>query len=271
MRTLAAIWVLAAGCGRIGFESHVDPTGDGARDQVGPSADADLAPLLVGCQLGLAMNEASWTAGLVDRCGGDNIGVPTGGATPVDDPQRGRVGEFVGGTSCVIVPDAPELRGGSAVTVSSWVRPTQLTPASFGVVSKRTDFTIDTAYSVFVWADMAGAGTVNHVYVDIDTENDRFENPGDEFLNAWKQITIVYDGSRTQAERIAVYVDGGFRTYGPETSSSIPTPTTPPDVYVGCLPLGGPAQSLVGRLDDVMIWSRALPAADVAAWYAATK
>nr|HEX4313435.1 hypothetical protein [Kofleriaceae bacterium] len=43
-----------------------------------------------------------------------------------------------------------------------------------------------------------------------------------------------------------------------------------PDVAIGCLPLSGPAQSLVGELDEVVIWNRALPATDVAAWYAQT-
>ena len=195
------IAALLSGCGRVGFDTETVRGSDGSIDQAMPSADADLSALLTGCELGLRMNEATWTSGLVDSCGGDNGGTRTGTPTPVTDAERGRVGVFNGGTDCVVVSDAPGLRGGSAMTISAWVRPTELSPGSFGVVSKRTDFLVDTAYSVFVWSSSAGTGPVNHLYVDIDTEDDRFESPTDEFLNAWRQITMVYDGSRAMNQR----------------------------------------------------------------------
>ncbi len=266
MRALAGVVVLAA-CGRLEFGA----VGDAPMDRSQPASDADLSNLLVGCQLRLAMDEASWTQGLVDQCGGENPGTAVNGAVPVDDPERGRVGELVGGTSCVLVADAPQLRGGAALTVSAWIRPTALAPSSFGIVSKRTDFGVDTAYSLFVWTSANGGGPVNHLYVDIDTEDQRFEDPTDEFLDAWHQVTMVYDGARAPVERISIYIDGAFRTNAPESAASIPAPAVPPAIHVGCLPLGTPAQSLVGRIDDVVIWSRALPAADVGAWYAASR
>lgn len=259
--------MMLAGCGRFDFDSVTDGavmTGEAA-------SDADVATLLVGCQLGLAMNEASWAGGLVDRCGGDNPGAAINGAVPVDDSIRGRVGELVGGTSCIVVQDAPGLRGGAALTLSAWILPATLAPNSFGIISKRTDFGVDTAYSVFLWTSSMGTGGVNHLYVDVEAENERFEDPTDELLDTWHQVTIVYDGTLAPQQRITIYVDGAFRTRAPESASSISTPTTPPDVHVGCLPLVTPAQSLVGRIDDVMLWDRALPASDVAAWYDATR
>jgi hypothetical protein len=262
MRALAI--VLIAACGRFEFSTSAD----GATDQ---TSDGAPSPLLVGCKLGLAMNEASWSGGLVDRCGGDNPGSALGGAMPVDDGERGRVGELVGGASCIVVKDAPELRGGAALTISAWVRPESPAANSFGIVSKRTDYGVDAAYSVFIWTSKNGAGTVNHLYVDIDTENDRFENPSDELLGTWHQVTVVYDGALAGIQRVAIYVDGTFRTNASESSPAIPTPSTPPDLYVGCLPLGAPAQGLVGRIDDVMFWDRALPASEVLGWFDATR
>jgi hypothetical protein len=38
----------------------------------------------------------------------------------------------------------------------------------------------------------------------------------------------------------------------------------------GCLPLGGPAQSLVGQMSDAALWPRALTAGEIADWYALT-
>lgn len=271
MRGVTGVMVLLAACGRIDFSSSPAPQVDGAAPDGTPPSDGELASLLEGCELGLAMDEVSWTSGLVDRCGANNPGAATGGALPADDAERGRVGELVGGTSCIIVSDAPELRGGSALTLSAWIRPAALAPSSFGIVSKRVDFGISTAYSLFVWTSDSGSGTANHLYVDIDTENERFENPTDEFLGAWHQVTTVFDGARPSAERVAIYVDGALRSYAPESSSAIATPAAPPDVHVGCLPLSGPAQSLVGRIDDVTLWSRALSAAEVSGWYTATR
>jgi hypothetical protein len=245
----------------------------GFDEQADGSIDSNVAPipshLLAGCEVHLAMDESTWSAGLVDSCGG-HAATAIDGAVPDLDPERGGVGRFVGGSSCVFIPDAPELRGGSAVTVSAWVRPEQLSPDGFGIVSKRTNYGADAAYTVFVWASANGTGPVNHLYVDIDTEDDRYEDPIDTLLNAWHQVTMSYDGSQTAGERIAVYVDGAFRAFATESASSIPVPETPPPVAIGCLPIDGPAQALVGTLDDVIIWSRALPASEVTEWYDAT-
>ncbi|NVB80623.1 MAG: LamG domain-containing protein [Kofleriaceae bacterium] len=263
MRAVVAL-LLVAGCGRVGFGEHADASA---------SIDSNLTPippsLLPGCEVYLAMDEPTWSQGVIDGCG-HHPATAIDGASPVSDPERGTVGKFVGGTSCVYIPDAPELRGGSAVTVSAWVRPEQVTPDGYGIVSKRTNYMADAAYTVFVWASASGAGPVNHLYVDVDTENDRYEDPIDTLLNTWHQVTMTYDGSRIPNERIAVYFDGAFRAFATETASSIPVPEVPPPVAIGCLPINGPAQSLVGKLDDVIIWSRALPASEVTEWYDAT-
>jgi len=270
VRTLLVI-ALLAGCGRVGFDGAAEVRSDAGGDGPDVPGDADLSALLEGCVLGLAMDETSWAGGVIDRCGGDNNGTAIGGAVPVMDAERGRVGELFGGADCVVVPDAPALRGGSAFTTSAWVRPVAFTAQGFGVISKRSDLGVKSAYSVFLWASDFGAGSVNHVYVDVDTEDERFENTLGEFLGAWHQITVVFDGARASAERVAIYVDGAFTTFAPESASSVPVPATPPDVSVGCLPLGAPAQALVGRIDDVMLWDRALAAGDVTRWYEATR
>src|SRR5262249_41990652 len=152
------------------------------------------------------------------------------------------------------VADAPDLRAAGALTVSAWIDPTALAPASFGVVSKRVDYQVDTEYSVFVWTDGNGVGSTNQLYIDLDTENDRVADPAATFLDAWKQITVVYDGSLGEAERVRFYVDGELSYVAGETSPSIGAPMTEPPLYIGCLPLSGPAQAFVGRIDEVAIW-----------------
>ena len=264
--------VVVVGCGRVGFDAHGDASaggGDAPRDT--RTSDADVSALLVGCQVWETFGEpAQWATGIVDHCGADNPGTASGGAVPATDPERGSVAQFGGGSACIQLPDAANLHPVDTLTVSAWIKANAVSPNGFGIVSKRKDFMVDTAYSVFLWADSSGAGTVNHLYVDIESENNRFETPGPEFLNAWRQVTVTFDGNVVPAQRVAIYVDGAFSTFAPESSTAISLPTVPPPVSIGCLPLGAPAQALDGRLDDVAIWNRRLSPAEVMAWYAAT-
>jgi hypothetical protein len=80
---------------------------------------------------------------------------------------------------------------------------------------------------------------------------------------------MVYDGSLLRGERIHVYLNGALDSVGPESSTSI-TPDGSP-LAIGCLPLDGLVQNFIGELDDVAVWTRAFSAAEVAAWYDATK
>jgi hypothetical protein len=261
--------VMLAGCGRLGFDTAAGPPGDDDMPADAP-IDGDLTALFDDCIFHLTMDEPAWTGAadeVIDKCGGHH-GTAIGGATTGPDGVRGRAGQFIGGTSCVQVADASALQPTSALTASAWIDPAALSPDSYGVISRRTNVGVDTSYSVFVWTD---GGPKNRLYVDIDTENDRIPDPNADFLNAWHQVTVVYDGSALTAARLQFYVDGQLSFTAPETSSTIPPTTGTPPLSIGCLPLGGPAQSFVGRIDEVVLWKRALSAAEVAQWHAATK
>ncbi|MCW5807473.1 MAG: LamG domain-containing protein [Deltaproteobacteria bacterium] len=272
MRTALAIAAClgAAGCGRLSFDgtqiSDDTPPSDGA-----PDGGEDL---LRGCLLHLRMDEPAWTGApdeAKDGCGADHHGTAFGGATTVDDPERGRVAELAGGAGCVQVADATGIQPTTKLTVSAWIKPTALAPSSFGIVSKRVDFGDNTAFSVFLWTDNSG-GLSNQVYVDIDTENDRTVDPTTSYLDAWRQITVVYDGALAVPSRVQFFADGALTFTASETSAIITQPATAsPPLSIGCLPLGTPAQGFVGRISDVAVWDRALSAAEVQAWYAATK
>jgi Concanavalin A-like lectin/glucanases superfamily len=251
------------GCGRLDFSSaHQVSDALLATPDVLVDAGSDL---LAGCALHLPMDEASWagSAAVIDTCNGFR-GTAGGGADVTTDPTRGTVGNFVGGTSCIDVPDDPKLRGGSAMTLSAWVKPTELSPAGFGVISKRTDYQTNSEYAAFIWAQDAGSGSANVLYVDVtDTRGSDSTIYPD---NAWHQFTVAYDGSAALA---LVYTDG-VMTGALQEPTSIAPPATEPDLSVGCLPLSGPAQSFVGELDEIVIWDRVLSADDVAGWYQQT-
>ncbi len=270
---LVSLLGLGGGCGRIGFESMGSDVGDASLDSGSLDSGSLDSGILVGCSLRLEMEEAVWTgaAGEVGDSCGANHGTATNGAIAVTDPTRGRVGKFVGGTSCVTVPDAPSLRMSSALTASAWIRPNILSPNSFGVISKRRSFGSGSEYSVFVWASAAGTGPTNHLYVDIADESDRIDDPNTDYPDSWRQITVVYDGTLPTDQRTMFYVDGTIAFVAPAQEASIPVPASPADLAIGCLPLDGPAQSMVGLIDEVVLWSRALSATEVSSWYLATR
>jgi hypothetical protein len=232
-----------------------------------PVVDADLlGSLRDGCALAMHMDEAAWTgaAGEVrDDCGGDNNGTATGGLTTVDGGVRGRAGHF-GNSGCVEVADAPALHASTALTISAWVKPDSLDPngAASGIVSKRVDTGNQSAYNLYIW-------TANTVWVDLDGESDRFGGHRVIANNEWTQITMVYDGTAPQAQRVSIYVDASLDITSGETSASLPALTPP--LQIGCLPSTAAVQNFSGLLDEVIIWTRALAPSEVTAWHEMTK
>jgi hypothetical protein len=241
--------------------SEVDAGTSDASD-ASDALDASTEALLEGAVLVLHMDETSWSgvAGeVVDSSGLGNAGRAIGAATVLTDAVRGQVGHFEPG-GCILVPDAASLRASDALTMSAWIHPVGIDDsAAFGIVSKRTDFAVDDAYDMYVW-------TGNRVFVDIDGANDRFSAPTTIVNTTWVNVTVTFDGALPMATRVRVYVGGVLSDVRAESSATIPPRTA--DLAIGCLPASLPAQSFRGELDEVVLWTRALSDAEVAAWAA---
>jgi hypothetical protein len=252
VRWIAGLLACCA-CGRIGFDAGADAS----------SPDAPAMPFGDDCVVGFEMNEGTWGQ-VIDSCGGDNPGTAGGVAMPVDDPVRGRVGQFGGPHDCITVANVPDLT--MTLTASAWIYPTGLdmvTPR--GVIARRLDDQTAVAYAMFVW-------TGDHVVVDIDSENDEMLSNAVIPNGQWRMITTVYDGTLPAAERVRIYIDGVLDRVVAETSVAMPS--SPAPLVVGCLPImpsTSDQQSFAGRLDDVGLWNRAFTEAEVKAWYEATR
>ncbi len=260
MQRQLLLLAIVAGCGNV---QNPSPT-DGA-----PPADPLSGTLRDGCVLALHMDEPSWSGAVGevhDDCGGDNPGTVNGqGTTTVPGGVRGRAGSFSGG-ACIDIPNAAALHGTTGLTMSAWIFPTQLNNGNGanGVISKRTDSGNQAEYSFSVWVG-------NHVWVDLDGEGDRFSGNAVLATNLWTQLTVVYDGTRSQAQRARVFVNGLLDVTMPETSASLTAYTS--TLHVGCMPapLAMTQQNFIGEMDEVVIWNRALTDTEIAAWYANTK
>lgn len=257
---------VVAGCGRLDF----DPGSARSIDAPLPD-DAGGLDFGAGCLVGLALDEPTWSSAageVVNQCDKSLAlaGRAVAGARRVDDPVRGRTGEFPAPSGCVQIASSPALHATTELTLSAWVFPTALDAVNpYGVIAKRTDYTVDDAeYTMFLWTD-------NTVWVDLDSRNDRAHGNAKLVNNQWQMITVTYDGAQPTASRIKIYVNGALDAVLAETSATLTAYDNP--LSIGCLPELPPTKpqiALAGRLDDVGVWARAFTARDVAAWYAAT-
>ena len=243
----------AAGCGGDG-PSAPNPTPTPAPTAAPTPAPVPPAVSAAGLVLLMHMDEAAWsgTANEVgDASGLGHHGTAVAGATTAAG-RFGRAGSFPGGSGCVAVPDRTDLRPDDALTISVWMNPNAVGREALGVIAKRISFLEDSAYALYV--DERGA-----LGIDVDTEDTRFfTGPGVVANGRWTHVAIVYAGATTTA-----YVNGQPAAAHAESASTL-TPFRSP-LWVGCLPLGAPAQGFSGLLDEVAVWHRALSASEVAA------
>lgn len=232
-------------------------TGGGATGGDSATGGSSQIGLWSGCKMLLHMDEATWngTAGEVkDDSGANNAGTAIAGPVTTDSPARlGRAGLFFG-SGYLSVPDASSLHAGGAFSVSAWVYPTALNGTSApGIVSKRIGYGNGTEFAVFAW-------TNNHVFVDVDSEDHRFESVAVLNTNTWYHIAVVFDGAADPSERVRLYINGQLDTVHAHTSTTVPPSNAA--ITIGNLPDGG--QLFSGAIDEVAFWQRALSAAEVA-------
>jgi hypothetical protein len=252
-RALLLLTILTAGCGGdspSGPNPNPSPTPTAAPTPVPVSPAVSAAGLV----LLMHMDEAAWSGAaneVGDTSGLAHHGTAGAGATTAAG-RFGRAGSFPGGAGCVAVPDRADLRPDDALTISLWMNPNAVGQTDLGVIAKRLSFLQDSAYALYV--DPRGA-----LGIDVDTEDNRFFTGPSVVANGrWTHVAVVYDGATTRA-----FVNGQPAAASAEAARTL-TPFRSP-LWIGCLPLGAPAQGFSGLLDEVAIWHRALSAGDVTA------
>jgi len=249
-RVIAGASIVLAACGRLGF--------DGA-------SDGGVDPLLAGCVLELAVDEAAWTTApgqVTTRCGA-NVGTVRAEAQVVVDATRGRVVELGGGDDCLLFRTAPVLEPTDQLTLSAWVFAIDTDDEPHGIIAKRVAFQNDSQFTLYLH-------TADHAFVDINDNAERAESAAVVPRATWQQLTMVFDGRLPVASRIAFYVDGALDGTAPDADPTIAMLGAP--LAIGCLPNGlTTPQAFIGRLDEVVMWTRALDATEVDAWYDRTR
>ncbi len=204
--------------------------------------------------------EPAGVSTVLDRSANARVGRLDGGITFGVPGLVGRAARFDGG--CLVFDSSPTFDPGPTLSIAAWIRPTGLNGVDpHGLVSRRDDFMAASQFTFFLWLN-------NQLWVDLESENDRFSGTRSIPNDVWTHVALVYDGRLDAGARARVYVDGQLDAVSTETSASLPSRTIP--VVLGCLPnpSGGLTQAYDGDMDEVALFTRALSEAEVASVYA---
>lgn len=197
----------------------------------------------------LEMDEPSFSENdrVLDSSGLDNHGSPRGSVINTTEGRFGGGAAF-DGNGWISIPDSTSFDATTGLTLSAWVKFDQLVPGEApGLIAKRWGFAMESAFALFVWDQ-------NRVWLDVDSENDRFCSRQTLEADTWYHVAVVFDGTLPESRRVKVYLNGELDSVARETSTSVPSNDAP--IEVGRLVNGG--QNLYGTLDEVAVWTRAL-------------
>lgn len=147
-------------------------------------------------------DEASWngtTNEVADSSGSNNRGTAYNGATTTSDAQQGRAGRFDGTNDYVQVPNSSSLQLNSNLTVSFWIKPSNIGAGRLNPIDKSQ------AGEFSLTIEPNGALTFSHG----SSTNGRMWTwqalpPGSLRNGTWSQVTIVRDDS---ARRVRAYLN----------------------------------------------------------------
>lgn len=177
----------------------------------------------------------------------------TSGWAPTTRPGGLAEVRFDGVDDLVILTDAPALHPAAALTYAAWVRTDSLTVAQQAI--RGVDSALGATYGFTLSLNAVTLG--KYLFA--------LKTAGDNLLEAttpdtgWHRVVATYDGATQR-----LYVDGALvATQAATGAVSYGTGA----MLLGRVSSTTGALPFAGRLDDVSVWNRALPAAEVQADY----
>ena len=210
-----------------------------------------------------------------DKSGWGNTVIPKGSITsPADESGTGRASKaltFDGRDDALEIANAEHLNFGTgSFSIAFWAKPSTQTATGGGrVIDKSSGAPPMGYYSLF--------GTSNPVKISavigdgIDSASPQY----DTVINEWRLYVLVYDKSNS-ARKISTYVFNrggrvtGLTLTGSEALTNVDGVSNTANLFIGSNSVGT-ANRYIGKLDDVMIFNRALSSKEVDELYSRTK
>ena len=181
----------------------------------------------------------------------DFMGVNNGVATGVTSTSSGctlnSCYSFSGTNSYINVADSTSLNGLSTATISVWVYPTTSLADYDGFVSKRDSFTLG-FHNV--------AGEVRNDYWNATGSKSVVSKSPLLTANNWHHIVSVYNGTS-----ISLYINGVYINQTAMTGSI--KSSTGTAMAIGADIYSPSTRGFIGKIDEVMIYNRALSASEI--------
>ena len=195
---------------------------------------------------------------VIDLSGYDNHGMIQGNPQLVSSLSALDKALSFDGNDYIVIPDSVKFDNTDKLTIEFWVYPTVLDGNARGIVSKRVDYNNQQSYSIFFY-------TNNRLYIDIDSNNNRFYSNTVFNKDNWYYIVLTYDGTLALSQRVKLYVNSALDKTASESSVFIPNYNS--NLYIGTLNAGY-ARAFVGMIDEVKIYNEALAVSEIQKHYA---
>ncbi len=170
---------------------------------------------------------------------------------------------FDGIDDYIEIDDQDQFDNTDVLTISGWMNPLSIRDApptgnARGVISKRNRPSDEASYGIFFYSARADG----KLWIDLDTENNRFASNAVIPEDTWTHFAVVFDGSLPENERAKLYINGVLDRTARESSDKIPGYNS--NMYIGNLYYGTDQLKVFkGLLDEINVSRTALSADEV--------
>jgi hypothetical protein len=145
----------------------------------------------------------------------------------------------------LIGPDSPILDNTSGYSFFNVIRPQNVDNNARTIVSKRTNVAVDQSFMLFFF-------TGSKFYVDLQSNNNRFNTTTTYAANNNYMINLLYDGTLAAASRAKAYTGETLEITATETSTLIPDNLSP--LLIGTTDASDP-RPFGGYISEVIIYT----------------
>lgn len=240
--------------------------------RISKNFDGSGRPAVICASAEYRFDGCSETETVIDSSGYGFNGIIQNGPIKITSGKVCNAGYFDGINDFVEVNDSDKFDNTSELTIMGWINPKDIKippqgTNARGIVSKRNHYSGNSQYSfgVFFYSSQHDG----KIYVDLDTQNNRFSSNTVIAEDVWTHFAVVFNGTLSQNQRTKLYINGVLDKTAPETSTTIPDYNS--NLYIGNLFTGSELKVYKGFMDEINIIPKALTKEQIQQFVNATR